>query len=978
MNRYGLLIGCCLLISFTGTTAQNCFGDFFPAILENCSVDFEATRQAVQELLECGDHTNDHVVIIAGHLYAAGCYSDMYHFQEGMRELEMSDSLLILYKDSLGADYMDLYQMYLEKASYSYSMLGDNTTGLKINEIVINMLEGKESLSKQQQKDLEIAYFNKGNMYKELGEYQKALQAYVYIMNLPNTQRAGLALKHAGDVYFKLGRYHEAYDSYTEALSFHDLKGKEQQANQSARNRHVTTHLALANFFLQSPRVDLKKAREHLDEASRIQNGKKNELYEKLNLKQAELLQQEGKFDEAGDILRTVINFQEKKYGTGSFKVTETKRILTKYAFQAGKDASVVLNLIGESIGTVSKKYFYIPPGINDKKQLLLSLNARAHYQPSPAQKWKDLEWALALVDSLKISYNMGQDKLSLLQETYNVYENSLAALYELNQHQASSSYSQEVLDIMESSKSLLLLESLKRSEAVQAGYVPERLIEKERSLQLNIAALVRKTSQAEKGERKTEELRQLNEALFAVRSKHNQVLDSIRAYSEPFYDFRYGKQEGISLEAIQQRLSVDQVILEYFVGEENIFVLLIDKKESKLEKLPYDENLVNLAADLKTLLSKPPQDARKDVEGWNRTYISYTKAAHTLYEELISSFLTDSSKRKITIVPDGFITAIPFEALLSEPASTERPTYRRDKLAYLINDFEFSYAYSLETMLRQRERHRREEKEFEFTGFAPKYSGPLLATRLGEQDFTSRGANFNFSQLKYNQEEIEKIASSFSEGKAKSFYMEEANKAKMLEHAQRSDILHFAMHSFLNQENPLYSGLVFYEDGKGKLDESILFAYELMGMKLNSEMVVLSMCGSESGSYKPGQGLMSLARAFAFAECPSMIASQWSVADRTTAEIMVNFYHELAKGADKDESLRKAKLTYLDLDQSRAELYHPNYWAAFVQIGNNQPLSMFAQDPFWSSWPLLGLGIAIVLGVLIFFILRRNRATAA
>jgi len=41
--------------------------------------------------------------------------------------------------------------------------------------------------------------------------------------------------------------------------------------------------------------------------------------------------------------------------------------------------------------------------------------------------------------------------------------------------------------------------------------------------------------------------------------------------------------------------------------------------------------------------------------------------------------------------------------------------------------------------------------------------------------------------------------------------------------------------------------------------------------------------------------------------------------------------------GKDKDESLRLAKLQYLDSANSRRA--HPHYWLSFISIGDNSPL---------------------------------------
>jgi hypothetical protein len=81
----------------------------------------------------------------------------------------------------------------------------------------------------------------------------------------------------------------------------------------------------------------------------------------------------------------------------------------------------------------------------------------------------------------------------------------------------------------------------------------------------------------------------------------------------------------------------------------------------------------------------------------------------------------------------------------------------------------------------------------------------------------------------------------------------------------------------------------------------------------------------------------MSLARGFLYAGCPTIIMSLWEVEDESGTEIMTSFYKNIKKGKPKDESLRLAKLEYLESVSSRKA--HPHYWLGFVSIGDNSPL---------------------------------------
>jgi CHAT domain-containing protein len=101
---------------------------------------------------------------------------------------------------------------------------------------------------------------------------------------------------------------------------------------------------------------------------------------------------------------------------------------------------------------------------------------------------------------------------------------------------------------------------------------------------------------------------------------------------------------------------------------------------------------------------------------------------------------------------------------------------------------------------------------------------------------------------------------------------------------------------------------------------------------------------------------MMSIARAFAFAGCPSILMSLWEVDDLSTSKLMELFYQELAAGKPKDEALRNAKLAYLD--SSSGIQSHPFYWAGFIQTGDRSPIGGDS-TLFWVLMGILATGIA-------------------
>ena len=99
-----------------------------------------------------------------------------------------------------------------------------------------------------------------------------------------------------------------------------------------------------------------------------------------------------------------------------------------------------------------------------------------------------------------------------------------------------------------------------------------------------------------------------------------------------------------------------------------------------------------------------------------------------------------------------------------------------------------------------------------------------------------------------------------------------------------------------------------------------------------------MSACNTGYGQLAEGEGIMSLGRAFLYAGCKSVVISLWLANDLSTKTIMQYFYQQLSQGKSKNESLRQAKLSYLEsADALRA---HPYFWANLVAVGDMHPLS--------------------------------------
>jgi CHAT domain-containing protein len=171
----------------------------------------------------------------------------------------------------------------------------------------------------------------------------------------------------------------------------------------------------------------------------------------------------------------------------------------------------------------------------------------------------------------------------------------------------------------------------------------------------------------------------------------------------------------------------------------------------------------------------------------------------------------------------------------------------------------------------------------------------------------------------------------------SKVFIGREASEKTFKALAPTYSVIHLATHGILDNRQPLYSHLLLTKTDGDPENDGLLEAREIMNMKLNADLAVLSACETANGRISPGEGVMGTSWAFFVAGTHSMLVSQWKVNSASTSQLMVNFYQALeskqnGQSGKKARSLQEATLRLMKDDRYR----HPFYWAGFVLIGSN------------------------------------------
>lgn len=400
-------------------------------------------------------------------------------------------------------------------------------------------------------------------------------------------------------------------------------------------------------------------------------------------------------------------------------------------------------------------------------------------------------------------------------------------------------------------------------------------------------------------------------------------------------------RQYELLLSRIRRNLRSDQIIFYFSVFEDDIFRFTLSRSGISMKSFSADgKHLDILRKGLDTI-------------GYGTTDL------HSLYDIYAAFFEGDipSGINHIYMIPDAEFYRLPLEIL---PIQRSNAPSSYGSAKYLIEEYSVSYANSLSELL--------QDPSVDSSNFTFDIAG------FGIENFRDAG-HPSLPNLPFSPKEIEQSAQELEAFSKSVFYLgSQSTEHNFRDIAGNSKILHLATHSKINDENPLFSTLYLFADTLNSnqiaQNDGMIHAYELFDMNLNAELIFLSSCESGAGGYLQGAGILGFSRAFSYAGAKSLSMNLWPVRDQTASEISVNFYRHLNSGANKAESLRQARLTYLNNVNS-----DPYLWGSFVLFGNID--SPIPQSAIMANLFFLSLGFVIVFGgVFIVLFSRKEEST--
>lgn len=790
--------------------------------------------------------------------------------------------------------------------------------------------------------NLGIALDEKGDYRRAIVYYEKALNTYLRLRG-PDDRKVGLAYTNIAVAYVNLSDYGRALDYFEEALRIDRLVYGEGSVEvgydyiniAGCKNQLSNLDEALNDFkkalnilkqdslkqelilrdlhgnigIIYRKKGEIKLALEYFNIKNKIISSAKdfNTSEAATTIFDIALCQKELKnLKESENLFLKSLKLSEKAKNKIlklkileriiSLYLTQNKIVLTeKYIIEFQKTLHNLTE--GDSARLKTDLFYY---DISLTKNLITKYEVKYKKTKKIEHLEKALDLSLRGVEKLldhrnRLYSNISKNKTT--KDHFSIFDSGINAAFTLYQHKKSIDYKQSALIIAEKSKSLKLRETLNLKK-VFIETIDKKLLKKQEQLNINIGYWVKqKLIYSEYEDSKM--ITKAQNKIFNLRKELFELQDSLKLLSNYYFQNTNVKAESISIKSIQKQLRPSQSIIEFYISNNSMFIFTINKKIFKFNKISNYEDIKSKSIEMSNLIRFfPISQAKGTIIEDNQQLSSHSSF---VYNSIFKKIENDLRKETI-IIPDDFIWQLPIDALMFD-------SLPKSKTRYFCEKHASSIGYSITTLIN------------ESPVYKPTKEGIFTLAPV----FKSKEIN--------NEEEVSFLRKRYLGHFNKN---ENITRSEILKNLKNYGIIHIATHAIADESN---GNLSYFKLPTPKNLENKLFANELLGLNLNSDLVVLSACQTGAGELVKGNGIVGLTSAFRHAGAKSIISTLWEVNDKQNIKIIKKLYSNLEKDIAKNIALQNTKVEYLQ--ESKSSEKHPYYWSSYVIFGDTSPLKI-------------------------------------
>ncbi len=420
------------------------------------------------------------------------------------------------------------------------------------------------------------------------------------------------------------------------------------------------------------------------------------------------------------------------------------------------------------------------------------------------------------------------------------------------------------------------------------------------------------------------------------------------------------------SRSSIQHALRGGEALVSFYFTEKRGFTFVVPKSgpitlvDSGVSRREIAKRIAPLRAAL-----DPDAATVGDIPAFD------VEAAWTLYRDILHparSALDGASL--LVVVNHAAMGQLPLAVLTTEPAKLARSDLlfaeyrgapwlvRRWSSAVVASEAAFVAGRSVRPPPLQRHElvafgdpvfRKGQTAKVEVASAAPVQSrGLRLRRRSIPRTLRLRSANLSdLSPLPDTREEVEAIAVALKANLGEDVFLGAEASEKRVKTTDLSNrrVVVFATHGLVPGDlDGLSQPALALATPESGSEDGLLTLSEIMGLRLNADLVVLSACNTAAGDGAGAEAISGLARGFLYAGARALLVSGWPV-ETTSARLLTT---KLFEGQNKEntawpEALRHASLELADdgiyrLQNGKAAFSyaHPLFWAPFFIVGSS------------------------------------------
>ncbi|MBZ5557768.1 MAG: CHAT domain-containing protein [Acidobacteriia bacterium] len=768
------------------------------------------------------------------------------------------------------------------------------------------------------------ALANLAIVYRLTSDYDRALAANQRAMAIADAagdrQTLGRVFNNIGLIYWRQGRYREALDSYQKAVTLKQQTSDAADITVTLNNIGVihdeqgNYDLAL-EYYTRALSVLEKAGDQTLPMANQL--GNIGTVYREL-----------GQFDRALDYFQRQVAINERTgnrigIATGLYNVASIRRRENKDEALEGYRRSLAIR-----------------EAIKDLPGAVESLDAIAHMLADDgkfAEGLASAERAIAVAREEKQNEFLWQPQttggniLRALHETARAersYRDAIETIEAVRAEVAGGPQSRQrfLLDKLEPYHNLtgLLVDAHRPAEALSvAEHVRARALadlldggsvavrpltpaerEKERALEQDVVTATARLRTVGRGQAAPAgAVEEATDRLRRARLMSDEFRDSLDAR----YTVRRLARGGIDDDPVRSAgdllSDARTAIVEYVVTDTVTYIFVLTRGDAASGAAPVVSEFVSPVTK-ESLAAKAGSFSRK----LGSRALDFQDDARALYDLLLKPARDALAGRtRLMVIPDDALWTVPFEALA--PAAGRA----------VIDDASVAYAPSIAVLHAMQGRR---------TALASRSGAPRLLVAADPES--------DLPRIPDAKAEATALTTLYGAGRTKAFVGGAASEPRVRAATADATVLHFATHGIVDDTNPMYSFLQLTKAGQQEAQtDGRLEAWEILSLKLDAAVAVLTACDTARGKIGAGEGVIGLAWAFFAAGTPTTVVSLWQLDSASATTLTLALHRRLRASLLRGDGNVAENLRAAALELRRDPRYrHPFYWAGLVTVG--------------------------------------------